>query len=91
LSVLSRGHRAGAGFFAGDTFVNKQLEIHARYLAYRWLRVNQPGASHSQGWEYSLKNWANFLFEAKRHFNVDEEELGLLEDSAWIRLSAAAL
>jgi len=62
----------------------EQLESHARYLAYRWWRLKEPGASHSQGWEYALTNWANFLFEAKRRFNLEEEELGLFDDrAAW--------
>jgi hypothetical protein len=62
--------------------MHERLESHARYLAYRWRRLQEPDASHSQGWEYALKHWANFLFEAKRRFNLEEEDLGLLDDAA---------
>jgi hypothetical protein len=63
--------------------MHEQLESYARYLAYRSWRLQDPGATHSQGWEYALKHWANFLFEAKRHFNLEEEDLGLLHDGSW--------
>jgi hypothetical protein len=70
---------SGFGVKGGEAHVmHEQLESHARYLAYRWWRLKDLGASHSQGWEFALGNWANFLFEARRHFNLEEEELVLL-------------
>lgn len=60
--------------------MHEQLESQARYLAYRWWRMKEPAASHAEGWQYALAHWANFLFEAKRQFNLEEEELGLLDD-----------
>jgi hypothetical protein len=45
--------------------MSPQMETKARYLAYRWYRLEDLQASHGSAWSYACANWKDFLAEAE--------------------------